>query len=1173
MLEKRTFVGGLDSDSEDRFLDNGDYRSLINGRNGISDKDAIGSIENVKGNTLISYTKPSGRNRVIGAFEDKRNGVVIYFVWNLDGNHAILEFDPRDRTITQVLQSSILNFQEDKNINHVNRVGDLLYWTDGVNPPRNINIQRAKDNGYPSPFTEQFIDAVKYAPLCPPTAEYTSLPNSTSNNLSSKLYQFKYKWVYIDNEESAWSSISSLPLPNFEHIYVPFGDNPLGSDNAINVSLETGSGIVSRIKIAARVVTNSEAPGDFNLVTELDKNIEGIPSDSTYTYLYDGDTTEIPIDLTDSNKLYDFLPLLAESQELIDGNRLTYGNTTSGYDNLDVKVSAQPFELFTPGGNVPTVNFPLSTDEEEGVLVFGDLFTTQQTFSGSISEGVTLAVSISVRISTSSYRTDYLSYTAKAGDTLSDAVQGLVDAINSSVSLNPPAFSKQVISGTLSETVTDQWDNSVTTLPVAVDNLHVEALRFGTGMQIRAFSNLWQFQPDGSLLNRGRTIGGFTGPGTAPTYLSSTIEITLKSKPRFSFKRGSSHPLGIVYYDKANRSGLVQESDDMRVFVPYFSPGDNGGIVGVRMEIRHQPPEWAKKYQIVYAGSVGVDRFLEINTGIVVSVANGLFTIELDTIPDFNEYITGGNLSYDFTEGDRLRVIKNTSDEFIVDNVDVEITSFDSGTNKITVKGHPSFAMTDAKIVELYTPTKESDRNLYFEMGAVYDILNPGEENRAHGGGDLGSDFGFIDQDQIVGLKPAIINVLDKGDVLMRFRDMDADGIHYIEDSSYSDTYTSSSWSKGRPNIVDKNIGQSVGETTISYSDKLIPNTNINGLSSFADLSFEEYDTSYGGIKKLYAEDGALILFQELKVGRVLVNEDVLFNNDGTPNGTVGQQNTVLGRVNYYGGEFGIGCNPESFAVYGNNKYFLDAQRGAVLRLGGNGITPISEHKMHTFFKDRIKLSIDSSDNFKAFGSFDVRFNEYILSFADIITTVVDENSRGGEPEEILIPGTTIAFNEDKSRWVTFYSFMPEYMVNTSISLITFDNGDLYVHNDSDTYNNFYGQQFTTKVTSISNENPSDIKFYTSIFTESTDVFFMPSATNQFGQKTKLISGDFEEKEGVFYANFLRDENTPNLSLPLLEGDDMRCHTMKIELENDSTEYQKLTAIGIRYSISMLTNR
>lgn len=1170
MLEKKTFNGGLDSDSEDRYIVQGDYRFLMNGRNGVSDKEAVGTIENVRGNTLIEYTHPSGTNKVIGAYGDKINRVVIYFVWNSNSDHSILEFDPTTRTITTILQSSVLAFEQDRNIKGVNRIGDLLKWVDG-NAPRDLNIDRAKSNGYPSPFTEQFIDAIKYAPTCPPTVKYISAPDTLANNLHARLFQFRYKWVYVDGEESAWSAISSVPLPEFEHVYYPFGENPEGSDNAIEVTVETGSGTVKRIKIAVRVVTNSLAPGDFTLAKDLDKDDIGIASDSILNYVYDGDATEIPISLSDSNKLYDFLPLKAETQELIDGNRITYGNITENYDNIDVDVSITPIKTFTPGGEIPTIVPTFSTDSEVNILSAGSLKTPSQALSGSISEGVITTMSVAIRLSIDYWRKETFSYVAQGGDTLSDVLDAFVALISGSTSLNPTPFEKKISVGTTLIPVTDQWLTSGVSLTGAVANLQTVAYRSGNSIEIETWSNNWQVNGAGGLTNGGKSKGGYTGVGFAPTYIHNIISASVNAPPTFSFKRGSNHPIGIVYYDKANRSGLVQEDDGMSVFVPYFAEGDVGGAVMMEMEINHQPPEWAVKYQVVYSGSVSTGRFLQINTGLTSATSDGLFTIVLDTIEGYNDYIVGGKLSYDFAEGDRVRVIRNTSGDQPVDLIDVEVKSFDGGTNTITVKGSPTFTMTDATLIEIYSPNQSADRELYYEMGVCNEVLFPGTQRRAHAGSNLAAGIGFNDTDQIAGLNPATIYLYNVGDVVMKLRDFQGaggDGTFYIEDYSYSDIYTSSVWSKGRPNLIDRQVNQEQKKTTIYYSDSLIPSTNVNGLSSFTDLSFEEYDSRSGAIKKLYAEDGRLLVFQELKVGQVMVNEDVLFNNDGTPNGVVGQQNTVLGKMNYYAGEYGIGCNPESFDVYGNNKYFIDAERGAVLRLGANGITPISDTKMVNFFKERMKKCVDSGTEFKVYGVYDVRFDEYVLAFDEII--VVDNSQK--VPTETLIPGETIAFSEGKTRWVTFYDFLPENMVNSAISLVTFKDGGLYVHNDSDTYNNFYGAQGTTLLRFTSNEAPSDIKFYTSIFTESVGVLSMPSATNQFGQKTSLTAVDFEEREGVFYANFLRDENTPNLALPILEGDSMRCHTMEIELESDSTSYERITAVGVRSSRSMLTN-
>jgi len=69
-----------------------------------------------------------------------------------------------------------------------------------------------------------------------------------------------------------------------------------------------------------------------------------------------------------------------------------------------------------------------------------------------------------------------------------------------------------------------------------------------------------------------------------------------------------------------------------------------------------------------------------------------------------------------------------------------------------------------------------------------------------------------------------------------------------------------------------------------------------------------------------------------------------------------------------------------SFAVYGNNKYFSDVNRGVVCRLGANGITPISDNKMHNYFNDTFNEISKNKTNPRVIGEYDKRFEEYVVS-------------------------------------------------------------------------------------------------------------------------------------------------------------------------------------------------
>ena len=45
--------------------------------------------------------------------------------------------------------------------------------------------------------------------------------------------------------------------------------------------------------------------------------------------------------------------------------------------------------------------------------------------------------------------------------------------------------------------------------------------------------------------------------------------------------------------------------------------------------------------------------------------------------------------------------------------------------------------------------------------------------------------------------------------------------------------------------------------------------------------------------------------------------------------------NLVIGVIQPIAGKYGISKNPESFAVYGNRKYFSDENNNVILRLAG----------------------------------------------------------------------------------------------------------------------------------------------------------------------------------------------------------------------------------------------
>ena len=152
---------------------------------------------------------------------------------------------------------------------------------------------------------------------------------------------------------------------------------------------------------------------------------------------------------------------------------------------------------------------------------------------------------------------------------------------------------------------------------------------------------------------------------------------------------------------------------------------------------------------------------------------------------------------------------------------------------------------------------------------------------------------------------------------------------------------------------------------------------SVNNLNQFiqAEKITKELNPTYGSIQKLHTRDSDLVVLCEDKVLRILANKDAVFNADGNPQLTA--NNNVLGQSIPFVGEYGISKNPESFASEAYRSYFTDKQRGVVLRLSKDGLTPISLHGMKDYFKDNLKLSNN------ILGSYDKKKDEYNVSLTD----------------------------------------------------------------------------------------------------------------------------------------------------------------------------------------------
>ena len=247
--------------------------------------------------------------------------------------------------------------------------------------------------------------------------------------------------------------------------------------------------------------------------------------------------------------------------------------------------------------------------------------------------------------------------------------------------------------------------------------------------------------------------------------------------------------------------------------------------------------------------------------------------------------------------------------------------------------------------------------------------------------------------------------------------------------------------------------------------------SNINNLNQFiqAENITKEINPTYGSIQKLFTRQTDLVTLCEDRIVKVLADKTALFTADGENNVT--STSNVLGQTVPFVGSYGISQNPESFASESYRAYFTDKQRGAVLRLSMDGLTPISDAGMRDWFGDNLKSAK------YLIGSYDQDKSDYnITIFNDALVRTV------GLSREI---DYTLSFDEEVRGWTSFKSFIPESGVSCSNKYYTFYKGDIFEHHaENSQRNNFYGDFEQTLVSFIFNQEPSVVKEFRALVYE-----------------------------------------------------------------------------------------
>ena len=332
--------------------------------------------------------------------------------------------------------------------------------------------------------------------------------------------------------------------------------------------------------------------------------------------------------------------------------------------------------------------------------------------------------------------------------------------------------------------------------------------------------------------------------------------------------------------------------------------------------------------------------------------------------------------------------------------------------------------------------------------------------------------------------------------------------------------------------LVEDEPRQSHKFSSLIHSGVFNSRTGFNATNQFSvgeDIT-RTIDPANGSIQKLYAEDTNLIIFQESKVSKSLIDKDAIYSAEG--NASVTSRNLVIGQNVAFGGEYGISTDPESFAVNGYRKYFTDRDQNIVCRLSMDGITPISNFGMIDFFRD--KLSTAKVGGVK--GGWDAHNKQYVLS--------IESNPSGKTGPEY----NTLSFDESVKGWTSLFDYKPNQIISLNNNYFTANSGKLYIHytlaSNTTARGVFYGVNYNSNVTFVFNGNPQMVKNFQTInyegdsgwkmlsFNTNTDST-LPVSESVFAStleqlQQSLLINRFKAKEDKYFADLVNNTSSQN---------------------------------------------
>lgn len=635
------------------------------------------------------------------------------------------------------------------------------------------------------------------------------------------------------------------------------------------------------------------------------------------------------------------------------------------------------------------------------------------------------------------------------------------------------------------------------------------------------------------------------------------------------FKSNSSVQLGVVFGGVGRRRCGVVTTDANKVSTPARSYSQTVYNRGVSWTLSNadsvnEIPEWATHYWIVRTLNLSTRFYIQCNTKAVkyvnkaenntytysytYSLSNYGLALDISALPSYG-------MGYLFSDGDLVTYYSSAG----------------GSPYKLRIIGqdgpyiHCSLAnlgdTSSAKgLIDIYTPYKKTENEIFYAIGSCYEIDKPGTANRKYTtiGGDI------------------------MGDSYLVLREGSTPTQHFVEAMSSNDKFWTE-WNTDcyEPHIITK-LGRTEKPNHFRHSAKHLYGTQNNGMSSFEALDEDNVPVESGGITVLKLaskaqEDGSVLLaIGKFRTSSIYIGESQLVSNQG--NAFITKSDGVIGTVNPLQGSYGT-THPESVAMFNGGIFWYDQFNGAIIQYSQSGLFPISEYKMAGPF---LKMSKDGSQSLWP-GAVDLSNKEFLISRISTGGAYYKEsfNSISGRADTDMSrpedASGTWAFKIGGDKWSGSWQFIGERYLSLGLTLFVFKGGKLYTFTGPD-YNKFFGTQYDSVLCFTSNEGP-DEKEYRAISVYSDEA---PDATYVYTERpnkqiTSMVKDDFTKLNGVFSSPIYFDRLSPNTpgtaDEKMYSGDVMVSPAMKFQLHFSGTQDLRLKFVEINYNNSLGVNK